>query len=173
MPNTEVMQSALNVISASAVFDGNELPVFLRVAEHEGAIYLDLADECWRAAKIDSEGWQIVESENVPVRFIRKRGMLPILVPVSGGTIDELYRFVNLPDVDDQILFVGWLLAALRPSGPFPVLAVNGEQGSAEVGGSLPSRQHHDPGIQGETTVTTVTRGKTRPKFHRRGGTYQ
>ena len=132
VPNTEVMQSALNVISASAVFDGNELPVFLRVAEHEGAIYLDLADESWHAVKIDSEGWQIVESENVPVRFIRKRGMLPILVPVSGGTIDELYRFVNLPDVDDQILFVGWLLAALRPSGPYPVLAVNGEQGSAK-----------------------------------------
>src|SRR5262249_27693950 len=44
----------------------------------------------------------------------------------------ELRPMVNLPDEDSWILFVAFLVAALRPGRPFPVLAVNGEQGSAK-----------------------------------------
>jgi hypothetical protein len=30
-------------------------------------------------------------------------------------------------------LVVAWLLASLRPSGPYPLLAISGEQGSAKT----------------------------------------
>ena len=39
---------------------------------------------------------------------------------------------VNLPNGASWRLFVAWLLAALRPGFPFPILLVNGEQGSAK-----------------------------------------
>jgi hypothetical protein len=39
---------------------------------------------------------------------------------------------VNVENADDFILLVGWLLAALRPTGPYPPLIINGEQGSAK-----------------------------------------
>ncbi len=42
------MCSALDHIEAQAQFDGAEHAVHLRVAEHNGRIYLDLADPCWR-----------------------------------------------------------------------------------------------------------------------------
>src|ERR1019366_2341618 len=32
----------------------------------------------------------------------------------------------------DWVLFVSWLVAAFRPKGPYPVLALFGEQGSAK-----------------------------------------
>jgi hypothetical protein len=34
---------------------------------------------------------------------------------------------------DDFVLIVAWLLAALRSSGPYPLLAISGEQGSAKT----------------------------------------
>jgi hypothetical protein len=40
---------------------------------------------------------------------------------------------VNLPDEDSWTLYLSWLVAALRPGRPYPVLAVNGEQGSAKT----------------------------------------
>jgi hypothetical protein len=38
----------------------------MRTAEHAGRIYLDLADEYWRAAEIGPDGWRVIGSP--PVR---------------------------------------------------------------------------------------------------------
>lgn len=131
-PNSQALQDALNVITGKATFDGPERPVAVRLAHHDDAIWLDLADGEWRAVKITSEGWEIVPSTAVPVRFVRKRGMLPLPPPTPGGRVDELRSLVNLPGDDAWVLLVAWLVMALRPSGPYPVLTVNGEQGSAK-----------------------------------------
>lgn len=58
--------------------------------------------------------------------------MLPLPVPVRGRTVDELRRFVNVSDDGAWRLLVAWLVQALRPSGPYPVLLLQGEQGSAK-----------------------------------------
>ena len=48
-PSSEALQSALNVIEAKAQFDGPERQVHIRVGGLDGRLYLDLADETWRA----------------------------------------------------------------------------------------------------------------------------
>jgi hypothetical protein len=45
----------------------------IRTAEHAGRIYLDLADEHWRAVEIGPDGWQVIRSP--PVRFRRPAGI--------------------------------------------------------------------------------------------------
>ena len=104
--------------------------VYVRVGEHEGKRYLDLADETWRAVEIDGEGWRVVD--NPPVRFRRVKGMLLLPVPVKGGSVDILRSFVNVKRDTDFVLLVSWLLAALRDCGPYPILKVWGEPGSAK-----------------------------------------
>lgn len=42
--------AALNVLEAQAQFDGPEHQVCVRIAEQDGRIYLDIADEFWRVA---------------------------------------------------------------------------------------------------------------------------
>jgi hypothetical protein len=59
--------------------------------------------------------------------------MLPLPLPELGGSIDELAPLVNLSTRNDLVLVVMWLLAMLRPRGPYPVLAISGEQGSAKT----------------------------------------
>jgi hypothetical protein len=125
------INSALDLLEAQAQFDGPERAVHVRLAEHGGHIYLDLADECWRAVEIGPEGWRVIASP--PVRFRRAAGMLPLPVPQAGGSIEELASFLNLPSRNDFVLVVAWLLATLRAGGPYPVLAISGEQGSAKT----------------------------------------
>ncbi len=93
------------------------------------AIYLDLADEQWRAVKITADGWEVVEKP--PVRFRRPKAMLALPAPVQGGSVEALRRFVNVTD-GDWPLVVAWALACYRPVGPYPVLSLYGEQGSAK-----------------------------------------
>jgi hypothetical protein len=102
-----------------------------RLAEHAGHIYLDLADEYWRAVEIGPDGWRVIGSPRV--RFRRAAGMLPLPVPQAGGSIEELASFLNLPSRNDFVLVLAWLLATLRAGGPYPVLAISGEQGSAKT----------------------------------------
>ncbi len=58
---------------------------------------------------------------------------LPVPVPVGGNRLDSLLRrFLNLASDADWTLLKAWLVAALRPSGPYPLVCIQGEQGSAK-----------------------------------------
>src|SRR6516162_5060171 len=125
------IRSALDLLEARAQFDAPERAVHIRVAEHAGHIYLDLADEHWRAVEIGPDGWRVIGCP--PVRFRRPAGMLPLPAPQQGASIEALNSFLNLSSRNDFVLIVAWLLAALRPFGPYPLLAISGEQGSAKT----------------------------------------
>jgi hypothetical protein len=125
------IRSALDLLEARAQFDAPERTVSIRVAEHDGRIYLDLADEQWRAVQIGTDGWRVLGCP--PVRFRRAPGMLPLPVPERGGSIETLRPFLNVPREHDFVLVVAWLLAAFRSTGPYPLLAISGEQGSAKT----------------------------------------
>src|SRR5436190_19028211 len=68
-PGAAVLGTALDLLEARAQFDGLERVVHTRVAEHAGRLYLDLADERWRAVAIGPDGWPVLGSP--PVRFRR------------------------------------------------------------------------------------------------------
>jgi hypothetical protein len=128
-PGSQALQDALGVLEGKALFEGAEEEVHLRLADHDGAVYLDLADDYWQAVKITASGWECVDEP--PVKFRRARGMLSLPYPTKGGSLDELREYVNIDD-EDWPLFLGWLVGALRPRGPYAVLLVHGEQGSAK-----------------------------------------
>ena len=125
------ISSELDLLEARAQFDAPERSVHIRVTEHAGCIYLDLADEHWRAVEIGPDGWRVKECP--PVRFRRPAGMLPLPVPEQGGSIEALLPCLNLSSRNDFVLVVAWLLATLRAGGPDPLLAISGEQGSAKT----------------------------------------
>jgi hypothetical protein len=129
--SAETIRSALDLLEARAQFDAPEHAVHVRIAEHDSRIYLDLADKEWRAVQIGPDGWQVVTSP--PIRFRRAAGMLPLPVPQRGGSIESLTAFLNLPTPDEFVLAVAWLLAALQQGGPYPLLVIAGEQGSAKT----------------------------------------
>jgi hypothetical protein len=130
-PSAPALNSALNLLEARAQFEGPERAVHVRVAEHEGHIYLDLADKAWRAVDVGPDGWRVVGEP--PVRFRRPAGLLPLPIPQRGGTLGQLPSFLNLPGQDALVLVGTWLLATLCHGGPYPLLVISGEQGSAKT----------------------------------------
>jgi hypothetical protein len=145
VPGAQAMQDALNLLEAHSVFDGPICSVFLRVAEHNNAIWLDLGDDQWRAVEITSSGWKVVERP--PVKFRRSRGMLPLALPEPGAHLSDLRCFLNLGSDEDWIAVASWLHAAARPSGPYPILILHGCQGSAKSSFSHVLRSLIDPNV--------------------------
>ncbi|MCQ3950065.1 MAG: hypothetical protein DPW14_09615 [Planctomycetes bacterium] len=128
-PSNNAISEALQVIEGKARFDGPTRPVARRLAEHLGKVYLDLADDQWRVIEVDAAGWRLCPKP--PVVFIRGTGALPLPMPVRGGNVRDLRRFLNCDDQGFEVI-LGWLIGALQPHGPYPVLALTGRHGSAK-----------------------------------------
>ena len=129
-PTNEAFQTAISTIVARARFHGPAREVYRRVGSEAGKLYLDLCNDAWQAVEIDATGWRCVDRP--AVRFVRTRHMRTLPEPERGGQIEGLRTLLNLTSDDDFNLAVAWLLAALRATGPFPVLVLTGEKGSAK-----------------------------------------
>ena len=59
---------------------------------------------------------------------------MPVQPDVEERYVATIYLrpFLNVADEGDYRLLVTWLLAALRPCGPYPILVLHGEQGAAK-----------------------------------------
>jgi hypothetical protein len=145
-PGSQAVQDAIGVLEGEALFENEAKPVFNRIApgQTEQDWWIDLGDEDHRAIHIKPGTWEIVDEP--PVMFRRPAGMRELPEPDPNGNIDELSRFVNIRDECDEcddvlptqskstdwILFLSWIAQAFRPSGPYPVLVLLGEQGTAK-----------------------------------------
>ena len=59
-PSAQAFQDALGVIDSRATFDGEEQPVYVRIAASGAKVYIDLGDVTRRAVEVDATGWWIV-----------------------------------------------------------------------------------------------------------------
>jgi len=71
--------------------------------------------------------------------------MKPLPVPAPGGSIDALRSYLNVRSEADFVLVVAWALAVLRDKGPYPIIVLSGEQGSAKSTFSAILRALLDP----------------------------
>lgn len=136
------LTEAQQTLAARALYGGDERHTFFRVGRSGRALYLDLGDASGRAVETTADGWRIIERP--PVHFVRSSALLALPTPERGGSLAELFHLIALPE-EQRPLLIGWLLAALRPVGPFPVLAVHGEQGSGKTTACRMIRRLADP----------------------------
>lgn len=106
--------------------------VHVRFASFRDEIYIDLANDRWEQIRITNYDCSVISSSESPVRFIRMPGMLPLPRPVFGKPLKPLFEFLNIEHFGDLVLIVSWLIGAMRPTGPFPILILQGEQGTAK-----------------------------------------
>jgi len=140
VPSDWAIRRVLGALEATARFEGGTPSIFIRAGHNRNgngngnsdgsACYLDLGDPLGQAVKIGREGWSVVD--NPSVHFRRPPGYLPLPAPSRDGSIELLRPYVNLSESDFRLLIV-WMAAAIRPAGPYPILALYGETGAAKT----------------------------------------
>ncbi|HQT74094.1 MAG TPA: hypothetical protein PLX84_09140 [Acidiphilium sp.] len=130
MPGAAIREPALRTIRAGA------------------SIWIDRGAEDWSLIEVTPTGWQVVKGADVPL--IRADAMRALPMPdrkAAPGALDRLRKLLNLgADQDDDFkLIVCWLLSTLWPSGPYAILALDGEQGSGKSTASRLVRSLTDP----------------------------
>ena len=128
----QALQDALNTLGGMARFDGLEQATSGRIAHHDDAVWVDLGDADWRAIRISRDGYAVVESVDVPVRFRRSRSIRPLPIPEPGGSLEELRELFVIDDTS-WLLLVGWLIGCFQPSGGRAHLELMGRQGSGKT----------------------------------------
>jgi hypothetical protein len=131
-PSSQSLQDAKDMLRARARFDSTTRKAHLRAASHQGNIYIDLCNDKWEAVEIDARGWRVISSGEMPVRFRRTAGMAALPHPKRDGSLTLLKRHVPFQDEEAFALLCGFLVQAFRPTGPYPLLELTGEQGSGK-----------------------------------------
>jgi len=130
VPNDQTLNDVMRLLSARAIYDGEEHKVFIRSGfSLEGNIYLDLYNHESEYVEITKEGWNIVLDP--PVKFLRTPSMREMVKPEGEGNISALKEFLNLNHKQFK-LFIGFILACHYPHGPYPIICVQGEHGSGK-----------------------------------------
>jgi hypothetical protein len=142
-PRADAMGDALLTIAGRARYDGPEIEVHLRIAPAGERIVVDLGTSDWSSVVVGPGGWEITTA--APVRFRRTGGLAPLPRPDRGGSVDLLRDFINVANDDAWRLIVGWLVFAFSPTGPYPILLLHGEQGSAKSTAERMLRSLIDP----------------------------
>ena len=138
------VKQAISTVSGICRHEGEQRRVSIRAAKEAGtgAYYLFMGDEKNRALEITATGWRVLD--RYPVTFWKPSTQAAIPEPVSGGCINELWKYCNV-DEGDRLLVLAWLLESMRPETPFPLLELNGVQGSAKSSTQKRLRQIVDP----------------------------
>ena len=130
-PSSHATADALLAIEAEGQHKGPELEVYTRIARFGNDVYLNLCNRHWESVQITSDGWNVVSAS--PVKFIRTKGMLELPRPSADGRIEAINKLLNAQSPADYILMAAWLVQAMNPAGPYPVLVLEGPQGSAKT----------------------------------------
>lgn len=124
------LADAMNTLHGFAL-ESEPVELLLRVGEHQGSHYLDLGDATGQAVCIrPGLGWERVDRSPLMFRRNEATGVLP--PPVSGGSLDDLWRFVNVPP-EDRPVVLAVLVAMLIPDIPHPIVFLLGEAGTGKT----------------------------------------
>jgi putative DNA primase/helicase len=137
------VEDALSACEAAAAAGRTTVAARLRVTERDKLLYLDLGDPEWRAVEIGPGAWRIVDCPPVPILRTRRTRALPF--PVTGGSLAPLRELLPVDSEDEWRIVVLWALAALRPIGPYPIIAWSGEQGTGKSFAARVMRRLIDP----------------------------
>lgn len=124
----DTLNRILQALSAKAYFEGNKHTLDVRTVRNPDGLWYDLGG---RAVHITERGWNVTEM--VPIVFKRFPHQKNQAVPISGGNLKLLLKYINITNDYDKLLFLVYVVAAFIPDYPHPLLILHGAQGAGKT----------------------------------------
>jgi hypothetical protein len=143
--NPNQVRDAQMIMAALAARGKQVIPLHNRIAEKDGAIWIDCSTKQGEAIRITPEGWEVVEYP--PILFRHFSHQQPFLADKSG-TKEDFDRYLDLmkfASVEDRTLFAGYAASLFHPGFAHPILMPVGPQGSAKSTISVMAKLLIDP----------------------------
>lgn len=130
-PNADSIRNAIMTLGGEALYNNpsNAHALNNRVALLNDAIYYDLSDPTWRAVKITSSGWEIINKP--PILFRRYKHQVAQTEPTRDGDPWLLFDIVRVPK-EQRLLLLTWAISCLIPDIPHTIPIPTGPEGSAK-----------------------------------------
>ena len=142
LPGKEAINNVINALAADAEFEGEVIPLNLRVAwgkrenrAKESCIYYDMTDRDWRVIELSNNGWRILDQSdsNSPILF-RRHNQTGQVEPAKDYEPDIFDKFLDLTNVKKEYrqLIKVYIISLLIPDIAHVILNIHGPQGSAK-----------------------------------------
>lgn len=132
LPSANALEEMRAYCVGTALASQRILPAFVRVGGDSRDLYYDFGDDTREMVRWREGKWEVVPTKGDSPRFYRPGGMLPQVRPQGSGDLLQLLRKHVRCREDDLYLLAAWLVGAFKVGGPFPILIINGEQGSSK-----------------------------------------
>ncbi|WP_225743660.1 hypothetical protein [Marinilactibacillus sp. Marseille-P9653] len=142
------INTVISSVNSLGYFKGKKVNVYLRIAEVEDKIYVDLCNDKRQVLEIDKSGFRVLSES--PVLFKRTEDMEELPIPKLNKNLDylKLGDYLNVKTLDDLNMIVSFILASFRPNIPKPILNLTGEAGTGKSMNTRLIRSFIDPAKQ-------------------------
>lgn len=129
-PSKQLIQDSIHYVLSLTRTDA-ETPTVqpkVRCSREGDIIWVQLGPS--RFVRIDSNGWEVVSES--PVWFLWSPAMEELPDPKNGQKLSIVRELLGISRNYSWLAVCSWLISATAGQGPFPVLLVNGPQGSGK-----------------------------------------
>lgn len=125
----QALAETVDTLEAQAIYRGPLCEVHLRIGAMDDEVFIDLGRADARVVRIGPDGWDV--TTDCPIRFRRSPGFGELPEPTRDGDLKCLRKLLGLGE-ENWVLLLAFLINCLKPSGPYMLLLVEGEQGSGK-----------------------------------------
>ncbi|MFL6363632.1 MAG: bifunctional DNA primase/polymerase, partial [Nitrososphaeraceae archaeon] len=113
---TEHINNAIQILQANIEYDGQTIPLYVRVAWKEDAICYDLTDEKWRYVHKTKDGWSI-KDDDTSILFARHNQVAQVLPDrnYKPDIFDKFIGLTNVKDDEDKLLLKVYTISLFIP----------------------------------------------------------
>lgn len=139
--NKQQLDQEIDTIRARALYDSPQVEVYHRIAKVKDnwrdkfidVVVIDLNNDANDAVFISPVGYWLDNPNEHGVNFIRSNASKALPSPVGQGDVNMLRDFINIGNDDNWKLVLTWIVSSIIPEKPYPILILQGEQGTAKT----------------------------------------
>lgn len=129
VPGKASVKDAVYTLKGKATFGKKSRTTYQRSGIIDGGYNIDLCRDDWACIEVNRENWTVFAKPRSI--FMRSNAQQPLPIPNRQGDIEELWQFLNIAD-RYRPLAIAWIIECWRPETDYPLVVLEGEQGSAK-----------------------------------------